>query len=136
MDKKQLGLTTAMAATLTSLGGCSSADDDWDVDQYARNDTQLCVDQNGYRVDDDYCEGGRYYVSGTGSRWYYANRGSRLPYVGDSIKDPRRGFLLAEAPHPGVQYSRSPAAANMTRSTAMARGGFGSSGRGFGGGRS
>ena len=29
MRKKHLGLTTAMAATLGCLSGCSTADDDW-----------------------------------------------------------------------------------------------------------
>lgn len=137
MRKKQLGLTTAMAATLTALGACSTAtDDDWDSGPIAQSDTRVCVNQNGERIDEDECEGGRRYYHGSGVGWYYMGRGSRLPYIGDSVRNSRYGFVGSSMPMPGVNYASAPSAANMTRSSARARGGFGSSGRGFGGGRS
>jgi hypothetical protein len=137
MRKKQLGLTTAMAATLTALGACSTAtDDDWDSGPIAQSDTRVCVNQNGERIDEDSCEGGRHYIRGSGVGWYYMGRGSRLPYLGDSVRNSRYGFVGSSMPMPGVNYASAPSSANMTRSSARARGGFGSSGRGFGGGRS
>jgi hypothetical protein len=132
--KKQLFLTTAMAATLS---GCSTSDDDWGSDVVADRDTRVCVDQNGYRVDDDDCERTTYVrTGGAGFLWYYVGRGSRLPYYGDSVRDPRLGLKGSYFPNKGVSYAKAPAAANMARSAAVSRGGFGSSGRSFGGGRS
>ena len=132
MQRKQLFLTTAMAATLGSLGGCSSGND-WDDGEVASYDTAVCVDQNGLRVDDDYCDNDRYHG---GHGWYYIGRGSRLPYYGDSIRDPKYGFKGTTSPESGKVYSRAPASTAMTRSSAIARGGFGSSSRGFSSGRS
>lgn len=134
MKRKDLALTTAMAATLTALGGCSSGND-WDSDVYARDDTQVCVDQNGYRVDDGNCErphirGGSHYG------WFYLGRGSRVPYYGDSVRDPAGRIVGSATPNSGTQYTRAPSSTAMTRSAATARGGFGSSGHFFGGGRS
>jgi hypothetical protein len=127
--KKQIFLTSAMAATLS---GCSSGND-WDGNVYARNDTRVCVDQNGYRVEDSYC--GRR-IGGHGGGWYYIGRGARVPYQGDSINDQRHGFKGSFAAKPGASYSSAPSDANMSRSAARSRGGFGSSSRSFGGGRS
>lgn len=130
--RKQIALTTAMAATLTSLAGCSRQPD-WD-DNYAGNDTRVCVDEAGRRVADVSCNtpirGGGYHG------WYYVNRGSRLPYYGDSVTDPALGIKGSRTPTAGINYASAPEHANMTRSAARARGGFGSSGRAFGGGRS
>lgn len=135
--KKQLFLTTAMAATLSSLTGCASADDDWGGDVVADRDTRVCVDQNGYRVDDDRCERStRVHSGGGGLFWYYLGRGSRVPYYGDPVRDPRYGFKGSYFPTKGVQYAKAPAASSMVRSTPVARSGFGSSGRSFGSGRS
>lgn len=131
--KKQLFLTSAMAATLS---GCSS-EPDWDGTVYARNDTAVCVDQNGYRVDDDYCDTrstGRFYTHSHG--WYYVRSGSPVPYWGESVNDKRYGFSGSRTPTPGAVYGRAPAETAVARSTAIARGGFGSSGRSFGGGKS
>lgn len=127
--KKQLFLTSAMAATLS---GCSSGND-WDGNVYARNDTRVCVDQNGYRVADSYCGTRTYYG---GSRWYYVGRGARIPYQGDSVNDRKLGFTGGYDAKPGANYAAAPSEANMTRSSARSRGGFGSSSRSFGGGRS
>lgn len=129
---KQLALTTAMAATLTSLSACSSGSD-WDG-SYADNDTRVCVDEAGNRVDDSQCgshiRGGGYYG------WYYVNRGSRLPYYGDSVNDAKLGIQGSKTPLAGKNYASAPSHTNLTRSAAKSRGGFGSSGRSFGGGRS
>ncbi|MBA4162278.1 MAG: hypothetical protein C0515_09435 [Novosphingobium sp.] len=130
--KKQLALTTAMAATLTSLSACSSGND-WEG-SYADNDTRVCVDEAGRRVDDSQC---RSYIRGGGYYgWYYVNRGSRLPYYGDSVRDTKLGIKGSPAPVAGRSYADAPSHTNLTRSAAMSRGGFGSSSRSFGGGRS
>jgi hypothetical protein len=129
---KQLALTTAMAATLTSLSACSSGND-WDG-SYADNDTRVCVDESGKRVDDSQCNnrihGGGYHG------WFYVNRGSRMPYYGDSVNDSKLGIQGSKTPVTGKSYASAPAHTNLTRSAAMSRGGFGSSSRSFGGGRS
>jgi hypothetical protein len=131
--KNKLVLTTAMAATLTTVSACSS-DDDWDGNVIASRDTEVCVDQNGYRVDDYYCSSGT--RGGGGAYWYYLGRGARVPYYGDSVRDKRLAFAGSPSRTTGVSYARAPAESNMTRSAAVSRGGFGSSGRSFGGGRS
>lgn len=132
--KKQLVLTTAMAATLASLSGCSSRND-WDDDVVVDRDTRVCVDQNGYRVEDGRCN--QRGVGGGGSHlWYYVNRGSRVPYYGDAVGDPRLGFKGSYFATKGAQYASAPAKANLARSTSVSRGGFGSRGGFFGGGRS
>jgi hypothetical protein len=130
--KKQIFLTSAMAATLSSLAGCSS-NDDWDGSVYAENDVGVCVDQNGYRVDDDYCDNGN---RRGGYGWFYMSRGARVPYYGDSIKDKKFGFVGSSTPDSSKVYARAPESTRISRSTAMARGGFGSSSRSFGSGRS
>lgn len=132
-SKKHLALTTAMAATLTSLSACSSGGD-WD-DSYAEKDTAICVDEAGRRVDDSNCRAPRIHGAGL-LAWYYINRGSRLPYYGDSVGDPKLGIKGSRTPTAGASYASAPSHTNMTRSAARARGGFGSSGRSFGGGRS
>lgn len=133
MKRKQLILTTAMAATLGSLSGCAS-NDEWSDGEIADSDTAVCVDQNGNRVDDDFCDDHRHYGHGVG--WFYINRGSRLPYYGDSVYDKRLGIKGSTKADASKPYFRAPASTAMTRSAAVARGGFGSSSRGFGGGRS
>lgn len=134
-SKKHLALTTAMAATLTSLSACSSGND-WD-DSYADKDTAVCVDEAGRRVDDSSCRSPRVGGAGAGLlAWYYINRGSRLPYYGDSVRDPKLGIKGSPTPAAGASYASAPSHTNLTRSAAKARGGFGSSGRSFGSGRS
>ncbi|PJI87444.1 hypothetical protein DAH66_05090 [Sphingomonas koreensis] len=138
--KKQLTVTTAMAATLLALPGCSGGDD-WNEDVYASGDTAICVDQEGKRVDDDRCGERNYYSGGGGGGsnaflWYYLGRSSAVPYYGDSIRDKRYAGYGSYQPRPGANYGPAPASTRMTRSAAVSRGGFGSSGRSFGGGRS
>ncbi len=138
--KKQLTMTTAMAAALMALPGCSS-NDDWNGDVVADRDTAICVDQQGQRVDDSQCARTAYaggYHGGGGSNaflWYYLGRSSAVPYYGESIHD-RRYAGGSFQPRQGVNYAYAPAETRMTRSAAVSRGGLGSSGRMFGGGRS
>ena len=136
--RKQLSMTTAMAAALVALPACSSSDG-WNGDVIADRDTAVCVNQQGSRVDDDLCDDRR---GGGGSGaflWYYLGRNAAVPYYGDSIYDSRfarHGRPGTFAPQPGVGYARAPASTKMTRSQAVSRGGLGSSSRRFGGGRS
>ncbi len=139
--KKQIVMTTAMAAALAALPGCSS-NDDWNQEVIADRDTAVCVNQQGERVDDDLCDDDRSRGgSGVGSAflWYYIGRSAAVPYYGDSIYD-RRYSKYARygsfTPQPGLTYGRAPTSTRMTRSQAVSRGGLGSSSRRFGGGRS
>ncbi|PKB25091.1 hypothetical protein B0I00_0272 [Novosphingobium kunmingense] len=132
---RRLLLTPAMAATLASLSGCSSGGDDWDDGVVADRNTRICVNEAGERIEDFQCDttSGRY-IGGTSSRWYYLNRRSRVPYYGDAIS--RSGVSGSPVAAPGESYAAAPERANVTRSAAVKRGGFGSLGRSFGGGRS
>ena len=133
--KKQLFMTTAMAATLAALPACSS-NNGWDEDVIASQDTAVCVDREGRRVDDDLCDDD---YGGGGSNaflWYYLGRSAAVPYYGDSIHHRRYAGRGSFTPQSGISYGRAPASTRMTRSQAVSRGGLGSSGRSFGGGRS
>ena len=130
--KKQLRMTTAMAATLLAAGGCAS-DDGWNEEVYAQQDTAVCVNANGDRIDDDLCDDDRY-RGGSGAYWYYLGRNSAVPYYGDSIHD--RRYVGSRMKQPGATYARAPLSTSMTRSQAVSRGGFGSSSRSFGSARS
>jgi len=52
------------------------------------------------------------------------------------VNDPKLGIQGSKTPATGKSYASAPAHTNLTRSAAMSRGGFGSSSRSFGGGRS
>ena len=131
---KQLTLTTAMAAALIALPGCSS-NDGWDDEAVADRDVAVCVDQEGRRVEDRRCSDNRQSGLSSGLFWYYIGRNSRVPYYGDSVRD-RRYATGSYSPRAGASYFPAPARTSMTRSQAVSRGGLGSSGRRFGGGRS
>ncbi len=138
--RKQLSMTTAMAAALVALPACSS-NDGWNEEVVADRDTAVCVDQQGKRVDDDLCSDDRHHHSGGSNAflWYYIGRSHALPYYGDSIYDrryARQGRYGSFTRQPGVDYARAPASTKITRSQAVSRGGLGSSSRRFGGGRS
>lgn len=133
--RKPLVLTSAMAATLGALSGCSSSrSDGWDANYPAASDTEVCVDGQGYRIEDWQCDDGSARRYGGG--WYYIRRGSALPYYGDSVFDERLRVNGSRQPVMGSYYSRAPEGANMTRSAAVSRGGFGSRSGFFGSGRS
>ena len=132
--KKQLTLTTAMAAALIALPGCSS-NDGWNEETVTDRDTEVCVDQNGTRVEDSRCSSDRRSGMSNGFLWYFIGRNSAVPYYGDSIRD-RRYASGSYTPRAGATYFPAPAKTGMTRSQAVSRGGLGSSGRRFGGGRS
>lgn len=136
MKRKQLLLTTSMAATLASLSGCAQENDDWTSDQAAYYDTAVCVDQSGQRVPDERCDDDYYNGRIGGHGWYYIGRGGRVPYYGDTVTDPKLGFTGSTTADPTKVYSRAPTHLGTTRAVALSRGGFGSSSRGFGGGRS
>lgn len=135
--KKQIAMTSAMAAALLALPGCSQ-DNGWE-EVTAEKDTAVCVDQEGKRVEDAQCERKAAYHGGGGSGvataflWYYLGRNSRVPFYGDSVRDPRFSGG-AYAPSQGARYERAPASTRMTRSAAVSRGGMGSRGSFFGSG--
>ncbi len=133
-NRRKLAFTSAMAATLVALPSCSPRNE-WDDDMIADRDTRVCVDQNGNRVDDDGCTQGSSRFGG-GMGWFYIGRGGRLPYFGDNVRTQGSRFVGSAQPSAGTSYADAPAGSRMTRSAAVSRGGFGSSGRSFGGGRS
>lgn len=132
MVTKKLVLTTAMAATLSTLGGCAEPSPA-DGEIVADRGTAVCVDQEGNRVEDTHCGKASGGGSGLASAflWYYVGRGGIIPRRGDNINDPNRGFTGSHFAAKGVQYAAAPAAANIARSPAESRGGFGSSGSKF-----
>jgi hypothetical protein len=133
--KKKLLITSTMAMTLAALSGCSSGDD-WNEDVIASDDTAICVDQNGTRIEDEECDKSRYTNGGSRGSFFYFARGARLPYIGDSLRDSRYKFAGYSKPMVGVKYNAAPSSTGMSRSSAIARGGFGSGSRSYGGGRS
>jgi hypothetical protein len=128
--KKELTMTTAMAAALLAIPACSSSDG-WDQQTYADRDTVVCVNQAGERVDDDLCDRRGYGYGGFSH--YYFRRGAPLPYYGDSVHDRRFAGAGSFGAEPGTRYAQAPVGTRMTRSAAISRGGLGSSGRFFGG---
>lgn len=133
--KRRLKLTAAMAATLAGAPACTTQDD-WGDDTMAEYDTAFCTDSQGYRVDDDLCDDSQYGGGYYGYNRYYLRKGNPIPYYGDSVNDPRFRNTVSRNPAFGVNYGRAPVATSMTRSQAISRGGLGSRGSSFGGGRS
>ena len=124
--EKKLTLTAGLAAALTGLSGCGpSAPSDY----VAANNTRVCVDSAGQRIDDDYCEDN--YRRTYGSSFVYLRRGSPIPFYYDNINDRRYAAYASRTPPVGF-VDRAPAATNMARSTAVSRGGLGRSSRSFG----
>jgi hypothetical protein len=110
---RKLLITTAVSVAL--LSGCSSAptvaeDGSWETSE----DTRICRDKDGKRVDDVNCEfGARSNGIGAGAfMWLYLARGSRVPGLGRAAK----GGSTMRAP--GVSYSSA---------SSIERGGFGRS---------
>lgn len=133
--KKQLTMTTAMAAALLALPACSS-NDDWNDEVVADRDTAICVNSEGERVDDDNCDYNRGGVGSSAFLWYYLGRSTAIPYYGDSIHHRRYAGKGSYEPRLGTSYARAPLSTKVTRSQAVSRGGLGSRSRSFGGGRS
>lgn len=132
--KKHLFLTSAMAASLLALSACSSGDG-WNEDVYAQSETAVCVNSAGERIPDSNCDD-TYHGGHSGASWYYFGRNSRVPFYGDSVHDSRFAGTGSPEAQPGTTYYRAPASTSVTRAQAVSRGGFGSSGRSFGGAHS
>jgi hypothetical protein len=123
--EKKLTLTAALATALAGLSGCSDGDD---LDYRAASNTRVCVDDWGQRIADQYCEQrGRV----GGGSFVYLRAGSPIPYYYDNIRDKRYASYVSRTPPVGF-VDAAPAATNMSRSSAISRGGLGSSSRSFG----
>jgi len=116
---------TLVAASAVTLAAC----DQHQPDQWiAQQDTAVCVDRSGNRVPDADCQ--NYHPGagvGTAFLWYYLGRSSAVPYYGERVAG---GSFTRTA---GATYFHAPVSTAMTRSAAVARGGFGSRARSFGG---
>jgi hypothetical protein len=129
---KDLRITTGVAAALLA-SACGQSADEGDNGWVADRDTAVCVDQQGARVPDDKCPQQRHAVAssfGSPFLWYYLGRSSALPFYGDRVSGG------AYAPTAGSTYYHAPGVTAMTRSAAIARGGFGSSARSVAGAHS
>jgi len=120
---------TLVAASAVTLAAC---DQQQQPDQWvAQQDTMVCVDKSGDRVPDGNCQtphaGAGGAGVGTAFLWYYLGRNSVVPYYGERVSG---GSFTRTA---GATYFHAPVRTAMTRSAAVARGGFGSSARSFGG---
>lgn len=117
---------TLLAASAMTLAACDDHSDHW----IAQQDTQICVDKGGNRVPDADCQnyhGGGGGGAGSAFLWYYLGRSSAVPYYGERVSG---GSFTRTS---GATYFHAPVSTAMTRSAAIARGGFGSSARSFGG---
>lgn len=114
---------TLVAASAVTLAACDQQPDHW----VAQQETAVCVDQSGNRVPDADCQ--TYHPGGVGNAflWYYLGRNSAVPYYGERVSG---GSFTRTA---GATYFHAPVSTAMTRSAAIARGGFGSSAHAFGG---
>ena len=82
----------------------------------AAENTAVCTDQQGRRVEDRNCDTRTAYAGGTHYGWYYLGRGSYVPGIGGYA---RGGSYAAPA---GSHFTRAGVSA-----ASIARGGFGSS---------
>lgn len=123
--KKQfnLTLTTAIATSLVACGPSPSSSGSWDdYTQYSDRDTAVCVDRRtNQRIADSNCD--RNGSGGNAAFWYYMGRYSAVPYYGERVS----GGTFTRSPN--VSYYRAPPTTSMSRSDAISRGGFGSTGR-------
>lgn len=122
--KKELRITTAVSAALLAAGCGPKADPNkgWS----ATENTAVCTDEQGRRVDDTYCNNrNRAYAGSRHYGWYYIPRGGYVPGMGLGA---RGGSYSAPA---GSHYT--PASVGGAH---VSRGGFGSSAHSFGGGGS
>ena len=114
-----LGITAVMASSLT---GCASSAD------YAA----VCVDPDTEeRVADDQCDDDSdYNGSGTGFFWYYLAARSVVPGVGSTVTG---GTYRGSTLNGSVQRGGLPTTGGSTVKSSTTTGGFGGSGRSFGG---
>jgi len=117
-----LRLTTALATAIL-LSACGQSNDGWT----AQRDTAICVDGSGNRVPDDACAPRTAHAGGSPFLWYYLGRSSSIPPYGDRAAG---GSFTRTS---GATYFHAPIETAVTRSMAVARGGFGESAHGFGG---
>ena len=120
MPKFNLPLTTAISAAILATTACSNSRD-WQID----NDTRVCVNDNGDRVDEGNCNRN----NGAGwspYRWYYISRGGYVPYYGNTVSG---GSYFPSTTSTG--YASAPA---EPPPGAVTRAGFGSHGGGGEGG--
>jgi hypothetical protein len=112
--KGELRITTAVSAALLAAG-CgtkSNPNNGWT----AAENTAVCTDQQGKRVDDRNCDTRTAYAGGPHYGWYYLGRGGYVPGIGGYA---RGGSYAAPA---GSHFTRAGVSA-----ASIARGGFGSS---------
>lgn len=102
-----LGLSSAM------LSGCNDASAE-------QRNWAVCVDAQGKRIADAQCQQGAGSAGAHGS-WAYYGGGQRVPPVGEQAQG------ASHAPVPVGSYTTAPA-------EGVARGGFGATGEGHGGG--
>lgn len=130
MGRKNFNLAITTALATAFLGGCAQdpSEPDWDDNgnAFARRDVALCVNQQGERIDDDYCDDNHGYHSG--GHFIYVGRGGYIPYHGERA----RSGSYTTVPRSGARYFFAHADTNMTRSAAISRGGFGSRARSSG----
>jgi len=123
-NKFNLSLTVAVAASMSACGPASN-NYDWDdgYTQYADRDTAVCVDKRtNKRLPDRECDRRS---GGSGAMWYYLGRNSAIPYHGDRVGG---GTYVRPS---GTSFYKAPSTTSISRSSAVSRGGFGSTGRSY-----
>lgn len=133
--RKDLTITTAIAAALLATACNKTKDDGWAV----QDDTAICTDREGKRVPDNKCprqalangtHGGMNGAATGAFLWYFMARNSVIPPYGERA---RGGSFNRVA---GTSYVRAPSNTFATRESVISRGGFGASARSYGGARS
>jgi hypothetical protein len=115
MKKFGLMFTVATATMLVSCGS-ANANDGWTADE----DTAICTDRQGNRVDEDRCDddarrgGGMFF-------WYFMSRGGYVPPMGHKVHKSKYGSYKKS---PGKSYYP----ASRYSSHSSSRGGFGATG--------